>query len=95
MDGMCGADAQSPIRTPTSGPGYLEAEAMPGVFAVRTHEDVPGRKVYGMEIPTSPCSRGRGSFPGEPVAVVAADHQRPPGWRCEKISGSTKSSTPS
>src|SRR3712207_7827168 len=27
-----------------------EAEAMPGVHAVLTHEDVPGRKVYGMKI---------------------------------------------
>ena len=25
-----------------------EAEAMPGVHAVLTHKDVPGRKVYGM-----------------------------------------------
>src|SRR3712207_7428068 len=31
-----------------------EAEAIPGVFAVLTHEDVPGRKVYGMEIPDQP-----------------------------------------
>ena len=35
------------------------AEAVPGVYAVLTHEDVPGRKTYGLEIPTSPSSPGR------------------------------------
>ena len=51
------------------------AEAMPGVYAVLTHEDVPGRKVYGMEIPDQPvlaCERVR--YQGEPIAIVAAAH---------------------
>src|SRR6267378_3405594 len=31
-----------------------EARSMPGVHAVLSHEDVPGRKVYGLEIPDQP-----------------------------------------
>ena len=34
-----------------------KALALPGVHAVQTHEDVPGRKTYGLEFRTSPCSR--------------------------------------
>src|SRR4051812_19207672 len=30
------------------------AEAFPGVYAVLTHEDVPGRKTYGLERPDQP-----------------------------------------
>ena len=52
-----------------------EAEAMPGVYAVLTHEDVPGRKVYGMEIPDQPVlAWERVRYQGEPIAIVAADH---------------------
>ena len=51
------------------------AEAMPGVRAVLTHEDVPGRKVYGMETPDQPVlAWDRIRYQGEPVALVAADH---------------------
>jgi xanthine dehydrogenase D subunit len=55
--------------------GIAEALATPGVHAVLTHEDVPGRKTYGVEIPDQPVL----AFPevryqGEPVALVAADH---------------------
>jgi len=51
------------------------ALVVPGVMAVLTHEDVPGRKTYGLEIPDQPVL----AFPdvryqGEPVALVAADH---------------------
>jgi CO/xanthine dehydrogenase Mo-binding subunit len=56
MDGMLwGATLRSPH--PHANIWSLdtsEAEAMPGVYAVLTHEDVPGRKVYGMEIPDQP-----------------------------------------
>ena len=31
-----------------------EARAMPGVRAVLTHEDVPGKNVYGLEIEDQP-----------------------------------------
>jgi xanthine dehydrogenase D subunit len=52
-----------------------EAEAMPGVYAVLTHEDVPGRKVYGMEIPDQPVlAWERVRYQGEAIAIVAADH---------------------
>lgn len=52
-----------------------EAEAMPGVHAVLTHEDVPGRKVYGMEVPDQPVlAWEKVRYQGEPVALVAADH---------------------
>lgn len=55
--------------------GTSEAEEMPGVFAVLTHEDVPGRKVYGMEIPDQPIlAWERVRYQGEAVALVAADH---------------------
>jgi xanthine dehydrogenase D subunit len=51
------------------------ALAMPGVHAVLTHEDVPGRKVYGMEIPDQPVlAWGHVRYQGEPIAIVAADH---------------------
>jgi len=52
-----------------------EALTTPGVLAVLTHEDVPGRKTYGLEIADQPVL----AFPdvryqGEAVALVAADH---------------------
>ena len=51
------------------------ALAMPGVHAVLTHEDVPGRKTYGLEFPDQPVlAIDRVRYFGEPVAVVAAEH---------------------
>src|SRR5579859_2582724 len=51
------------------------ALAMPGVHAVLTHEDVPGRKTYGMEIADQPVlAMQHVRYQGEPVAIVAADH---------------------
>jgi xanthine dehydrogenase D subunit len=51
------------------------ALALPGVHAVLTHDDVPGRKVYGMEVPDQPVlAWERVRYQGEPVAIVAADH---------------------
>src|SRR5215216_3341316 len=64
-----------------------EAEEMPGVYAVLTHEDVPGRKVYGMEVPDQPVlAWERVRYQGEPVAVVAADHPETARRALEKIS---------
>ena len=64
-----------------------EAETMPGVRAVLTHEDVPGRKVYGMEVPDQPVlAWERVRYQGEPVAVVAADHPETARRALEKIS---------
>jgi xanthine dehydrogenase D subunit len=51
------------------------AEDMPGVYAVLTYKDVPGRKVYGMEIPDQPVLAWEHvRYQGEPIAIVAADH---------------------
>jgi len=51
------------------------ALALPGVHAVLTHEDVPGRKVYGLEFPDQPVlAVDRVRYHGEAVAIVAADH---------------------
>jgi CO/xanthine dehydrogenase Mo-binding subunit len=51
------------------------ALSVPGVHAVLTHQDVPGRKLYGLEIADQPVLAGdRVRYRGEPVAIVAADH---------------------
>lgn len=51
------------------------ALAVPGVHAVLTYDDVPGRKLYGLEHADQPvlCD-GVARYHGEPVVVVAADH---------------------
>jgi CO/xanthine dehydrogenase Mo-binding subunit len=52
-----------------------EARGMPGVRAVLTHEDVPGSKRYGLEIPDQPVLAMEDvRYFGEPIAVVAAEH---------------------
>jgi CO/xanthine dehydrogenase Mo-binding subunit len=51
------------------------ALAIPGVHAVLTHDDVPGRKTYGLEFPDQPVlAIERVRYFGEPVALVAAEH---------------------
>jgi CO/xanthine dehydrogenase Mo-binding subunit len=51
-----------------------EALRLPGVQAVLTHEDVPGRKTYGLEFPDQPVlAIDRVRYFGEAVAVVAAE----------------------
>ncbi len=63
-----------------------EAEAMAGVHAALTHEDVPGRKVYGMEIPDQPVLAWEHvRYQGEAVAIVAADHPETARRAAEKI----------
>ncbi|WP_406154567.1 molybdopterin-dependent oxidoreductase [Streptomyces sp. NBC_01023] len=48
---------------------------LPGVVAVLTHEDVPGRPLYGMKVADQPVlAADRVRYQGEPVALVAADH---------------------
>jgi xanthine dehydrogenase D subunit len=62
------------------------ALAVPGVHAVLTHEDVPGRRVYGLEIPDQPVlAWERIRYQGEAVAVVAADHPETARRAAEKI----------
>ncbi|MGI8578838.1 MAG: xanthine dehydrogenase family protein molybdopterin-binding subunit [Nocardioidaceae bacterium] len=51
------------------------ALATAGVFAVLTHEDVPGEKVFGLEVADQPVlAIDVVRYQGEPVALVAADH---------------------
>ncbi|MBM7806808.1 xanthine dehydrogenase D subunit [Geodermatophilus bullaregiensis] len=51
------------------------ALAVPGVHAVLTSDDVPGEKVYGLELADQPVlAVDVVRYQGEPVALVAADH---------------------
>lgn len=52
-----------------------EAVAQPGVHAVLTHDDIPGRKFYGLEVVDQPVlAIDQVRFHGEPIVLVAADH---------------------
>ncbi|MEV2221186.1 molybdopterin cofactor-binding domain-containing protein [Nocardia vinacea] len=78
MDGMLwGATLRSPhpraiIRSIDIAP----ALAMTGVHAVLTHEDVPGRKMYGLDHTWDQpvLAIGEVRHHGEPIALLAADH---------------------
>ncbi|HEX2049066.1 MAG TPA: xanthine dehydrogenase subunit D [Actinomycetota bacterium] len=73
---LWGATARSPhprarIRSIDTAP----ALGVSGVVAVLTHEDVPGRKTYGLEIPDQPVLAWQDvRYEGEAIALVAADH---------------------
>jgi xanthine dehydrogenase D subunit len=55
--------------------GFARALGVPGVRAIQTHEDVPGRKTYGLEKPDQPVlAIDVVRYQGEPVGIVAADH---------------------
>jgi xanthine dehydrogenase D subunit len=75
-DMLWGATLRSPhpyarIRAVDLGP----ALATPGVRAVLTADDVPGEKVYGLELADQPVlAVDVVRYQGEPVALVAADH---------------------
>jgi xanthine dehydrogenase D subunit len=77
MDDMLwGATLRSPY--PRAGIRAIEigpAVARPGVYAVLTHADVPGRATYGLEHADQPVlASDQVRYHGEPVVVVAADH---------------------
>jgi OHCU decarboxylase len=77
MEGMLfGATLRSPHpRADVWAIDTSAALAIPGVQAVLTHQDVPGRKTYGMEVADQPVlAINHVRFQGEPVAIVAADH---------------------
>jgi len=76
-DGMLwGATLRSPHpRARIRELNIAPALAVRGVHAVLTHEDVPGRKTYGLEIPDQPVlAWDQVRYEGEPIVVVAADH---------------------
>jgi CO/xanthine dehydrogenase Mo-binding subunit len=51
------------------------AVAMPGVRAVLTTDDVPGRRTYGLDVADQPVfAHEVVRYVGEPIAAVAADH---------------------
>jgi xanthine dehydrogenase D subunit len=78
IDGMLwGTTLRSPHpRARIRGIDISAALALPGVHAVLTHEDVPGRKMYGLDHtwdqPVLAIDEVR--HHGEPIALVAADH---------------------
>jgi xanthine dehydrogenase D subunit len=77
MEGMLwGATLRSPhARARIRSIDIAAAVALPGVSAVLTHADVPGRKTYGLEIADQPVlAIDEVRYIGECVAVVAADH---------------------
>jgi CO/xanthine dehydrogenase Mo-binding subunit len=77
VEGMLwGVTVRSPHpRARIRGIEVARALALPGVAAVLTAEDVPGRKTYGLEIPDQPVLAWDDvRHQGEAVAIVAADH---------------------
>src|SRR4051794_12690651 len=75
-DMLWGATLRSPHpRARVLGIEIGAALAVPGVHAVLTHADVPGRKTYGLEHHDQPVlAFSEVRYQGEPVAIVAADH---------------------
>jgi CO/xanthine dehydrogenase Mo-binding subunit len=77
LDGMLwGATLRSPYPSADiTGIDIGSALKLPGVSAVLTYQDVPGRKTYGLEHADQPVlAIDRVRYQGEPVALVAADH---------------------
>jgi xanthine dehydrogenase D subunit len=51
------------------------AVRIPGVTAVLDHDDVPGRKTFGLETADQPVlAGGEIRYQGEPLLIIAADH---------------------
>jgi CO/xanthine dehydrogenase Mo-binding subunit len=75
-DMLWGATLRSPYpRARIRRVDLTGALQLPGVYAVLTHEDVPGAKRYGLEIVDQPVlAYDEVRYQGEPIAIVAADH---------------------
>ena len=75
-DMLWGATLRSPHpRARIRSVGLAGALRLPGVAAVLTHDDVPGRKNFGLDAADQPVLAGREvRYQGEPVVIVAADH---------------------
>ncbi|PXY27112.1 xanthine dehydrogenase subunit D [Prauserella muralis] len=75
-DMLWGATLRSPHPSARiTGLDIAGALAVPGVYAVLTHADVPGVNRYGLEQPDQPVlAEDVVRYQGEPVALVAADH---------------------
>ena len=75
-DMLWGATLRSPHPyARITGIDITEALAVQGVYAVLTHEDVPGVNRYGLEHQDQPVlAADVVRYQGEPVALVAADH---------------------
>ena len=59
---------------------------IPGVRTVLTQDDVPGRKLFGLEHPDQPVfADGTVRYYGEALAAVAADHPETARRACEAI----------
>jgi CO/xanthine dehydrogenase Mo-binding subunit len=86
-DMLWGATLRSPHpRARVLDINIAPALAVPGVHAVLTHEDVPGRKTYGLEHHDQPVlAFDEVRYQGEPVAIVAADHPETARRAAERI----------
>jgi CO/xanthine dehydrogenase Mo-binding subunit len=75
-DMLWGATLRSPHPSARiTGIDITAALKLPGVHAVLTHEDVPGRATFGLEFADQPVlAIDRVRYQGEAVALVAADH---------------------
>jgi CO/xanthine dehydrogenase Mo-binding subunit len=75
-DMLWGHTLRSPhVHARIRGIDVTEALASPGVHAVLTHADVPGKTHYGVEFQDQPVlAIDRVRYHGEPVAIVAAEH---------------------
>ncbi|MHB8293092.1 MAG: xanthine dehydrogenase subunit D [Acidimicrobiales bacterium] len=75
-DMLWGATLRSPHpRARIAGIDISRALGVAGVAAVLLHDDVPGSKTFGLEIPDQPVlANDQVRYQGEAVAIVAADH---------------------
>lgn len=62
------------------------ARAHPGVVAVLTHEDIPGRKTFGLILQHQPVlAFDKVRFVGEPVALILAETEEAASAAAEKV----------